>query len=74
MTKTYQILVSDGNNGDIKPVRVTQGTGDRGLPIRMLVKAGWRLELQDDAKGKGLAPNQMRIKRVGKDLAIFFGD
>lgn len=72
MTKTYQILVSDGNNGDIKPVRVTQGTGDRGLPIRMLVKAGWRLELQDDAKGKGLAPNQMRIKRVGKDLAIYF--
>jgi VCBS repeat-containing protein len=72
MTKTYQILVSDGSNGDIKPVRVTQGTGDKGLPVRLLVKVGWRLELQDDAKGKGLAPNQMRIKRVGKDLAIYF--
>lgn len=72
MAKTYQILANDGNNSDIKPVRVVQGAGDKGIPVHILVKAGWRIELQDDAKGKGLAPNQMRLKRIGKDLAIYF--
>jgi VCBS repeat-containing protein len=72
MAKTYKILMNDGNNADIKPVRVEQGAGDKGLPVRVLVKAGWRIELQDEAKDKGLAPNQMRLKRMGKDLAIYF--
>lgn len=72
MAKTYKILVNDGKSADIKPIRVEQGVGDKGLPVRMLAKEGWRIELQDDAKGKGLAPNQVRLKRMGKDLAIYF--
>ncbi len=72
MAKTYKILVNDGKSGDIKPIRVEQGVGDKGVPVRMLAKEGWRIELQDDAKGKGLAPNQVRLKRMGKDLAIYF--
>lgn len=72
MAKTYKILVNDGNSGDIKPILVQQGVGDKGVPVRMLAKEGSRIELQDDAKGKGLAPNQVRLKRMGKDLAIYF--
>jgi VCBS repeat-containing protein len=72
MAKTYKILVNDGKSADIKPIRVEQGVGDKGVPVRMLAKEGWRIELQDDAKGKGLAPNQVRLKRIGKDLAIYF--
>lgn len=68
MAKTYKILVNDGKGTDIQPVRVMQG----GEPVRMLAKRGWRFELQDDIKGKSLAPDQVRIKRVGKNLTLMF--
>jgi VCBS repeat-containing protein len=68
MAKTYKILVNDGKGTDIQPVRVMQG----GEPVRVLAKRGWRFELQDDLKGKSLAPDQVRIKRVGKNLTLMF--
>lgn len=72
MAKTYKILVNDGKGADIKSVSVVQGTSDKGVPLRLLAKDGVRFELQDDAKGKSLAPGQVRLKRVSKDLAIYF--
>ncbi len=72
MAKTYKILVNDGKGTDIQPVRVVQGAGANGGPARLLAKRGWRFELQDDLKGKSLAPDQVRIKRMGKNLALMF--
>lgn len=72
MAKTYKILVNDGKGTDIQPVRVVQGAGANGGPARLLAKRGWRFELQDDLKGKSLAPDQVRIKRVGKNLTLMF--
>lgn len=72
MAKTYKILVNDGKGTDIKPVSVVQGAGAKGDTVRMEAKRGWRFEVQDDLKGKGLAPDQMRLKRMGKNLAIMF--
>ena len=68
MAKTYKILVNDGKGTDIQPVRVMQG----GEPVRVLAKRGWRFELQDDLKGKSVAPDQVRVKRVGKSLTLMF--
>ena len=72
MAKTYKILVNDGKGTEIKPVSVVQGAGAKGDPVRMVAKRGWRFELQDDIKGKGLAPDQVRLKRMGKNLAVMF--
>lgn len=70
MAKTYKILVNDGKGTDIKPVQVVQGVGDKGSPVRLLAKRGWRFELQDELKGNGAAPDQVRVKRVGKNLTL----
>ena len=70
MAKTYKILVNDGKGTDINPVRVVQGVGDKGSPVRLLAKRGWRFELQDELKGSGVAPDQVRVKRVGKHLSL----
>ena len=72
MAKTYKILVNDGKGTDIKPVSVVQGAGANGDPVRMTAKRGWRFELQDDLKGKGLGPDQVRLKRIGKNLGLMF--
>jgi VCBS repeat-containing protein len=72
MAKTYKILVNDGKGTDIKPMSVLQGTGEKGQPVRMVAKRGWRFELQDELKGRDLAPDQVRIKRMGKDLGLMF--
>jgi hypothetical protein len=72
MAKTYKILVNDGTGAEIKPVRVVQGVGANGDPVRLLAKRGWRFELQDELKNKGLAPDQVRIKRVGQSLTLMF--
>lgn len=72
MAKTYKILVNDGKGTDIKPVSVVQGASAKGEPIRMTAKRGWRFELQDDLKGKNLGPDQVRLKRMGKNLGLMF--
>jgi VCBS repeat-containing protein len=72
MAKTYKILVNDGKGTDIKPVSVVQGASANGDPVRMTAKRGWRFELQDDLKGKGLGPDQVRLKRIGKNLGLMF--
>jgi VCBS repeat-containing protein len=72
MAKTYKILLNDGKGTDIQPVRVVQGAGANGEPVRVLAKRGWRFELQDDLKGKSVAPDQVRVKRVGKSLTLMF--
>jgi VCBS repeat-containing protein len=72
MAKTYKILVNDGKGTDIKPVSVVQGTGEKGEPVRMVAKRGWRFELQDEIKGRDLAPDQVRVKRMGKNLGVMF--
>jgi VCBS repeat-containing protein len=72
MAKTYKILVNDGKGTDIQPVNVVQGAGASGEHVRLVAKRGWRYELQDELKGKGVAPDQVRIKRVGKSMTLMF--
>ncbi len=71
MAKTYKVLVN-GSGSETKPINVMQGVGDKGSPVRIVAQKGVRYELQDEAKGKGAAPDQVRVKRVGKNLTLMF--
>lgn len=72
MAKTYKVLVNDGKGAESVAVQVAQGAGDKGTPVRLLAQRGVRYELQDVTKGKGVAPDQVRAKRVGNNLTLMF--
>ena len=72
MAKLYKVLVNDGNGAETKPINVTQGVGDKGTPVRIVAQRGVRYELQDTTKTKNTAPDQVRVKRVGKNLTLMF--
>lgn len=72
MAKTYKVLVNDGKGAESVAVQVAQGAGDKGKPVRLLAQRGVRYELQDEVKGKGFAPDQVRAKRVGNNLTLMF--
>ena len=74
MLKQYKILVNEGKGSENVLVTVPAGAGARGNPTRITAKVDTRYELQDDLKGKGLAPDQVRGKRVGKNLYLMFED
>ena len=70
MTKQYKVLVNDGSDRAVSVV--TQGAGEQGKPLRLIARSGARYELQDEANGRGRAPDQVKVKRQGKDLALMF--
>lgn len=72
MAKTYKVLVNDGKGAESVAVQVAQGAGDKGTPVRLVAQRGVRYELQDVTKGKGVAPDQVRAKRVGNNLTLMF--
>lgn len=72
MAKLYKLLVNDGNGAEAKPINVMQGVGDKGAPVRIVAQKGVRYELQDPTKAKAAAPDQVRVKRVGKNLTLMF--
>jgi VCBS repeat-containing protein len=74
MLKQYKILVNEGKGSDNALITVPAGAGARGNPTRITAKPDTRYELQDDLKGKGLGPDQVRGKRVGKNLYLMFED
>lgn len=74
MLKQYKILVNEGKGSENVLVTVPAGAGERGNPTRITAKPDTRYELQDDLKGKGLGPDQVRGKRVGKNLYLMFED
>ena len=74
MLKQYKILVNEGKGSENVLVTVPAGAGARGNPTRITAKPDTRYELQDELKGKGLGPDQVRGKRVGKNLYLMFED
>jgi VCBS repeat-containing protein len=72
MAKTYKVLVTGDKAVTTKTISVQQGVGDKGLPVRLVSERGARYELQEDLKGKGFAPDEIRVKRVGNNLMVIF--
>lgn len=72
MAKPYQVLINEGKGTDNVVVEVIAGAGDQGRAVRLIAQRGVRYELQDLAKGKALAPDHVRVKRVDNHLNLMF--
>jgi VCBS repeat-containing protein len=72
VAKQYRVLLSTSHESNAKVFVVTEGVGRAGKAVRIKAEQGARYELQDDTKGKGLAPDQVRVKRMGKNLGLMF--
>ena len=72
MTKQFKVLVNTGKPENNKALEVQQGVGDRGQPIRIKAQAGAKFQLQELSSNKNVAPDYVKVKRVGKDLHIVF--
>jgi hypothetical protein len=68
MSKSYKIKVNSGK-GEAKFVDIPQA-GTTGKPLTVKAVAGGKYQLVDDSSG--FAPENIRAKRVGKDLQVFF--
>ena len=73
MAKTIKTFVNTGNEETNQLVDVVQGSGDKGKPTRIKAVKGARYQLQDPAN-KDAGPEQVRSKRVGKNLHVILGD
>lgn len=67
MVKQYKVVVNEGKDSQHTVVEVTQGQ-----TVRLIVQSGARYEFQDLSKPNAKAPEQLRLKRVGKDLHVLF--
>jgi VCBS repeat-containing protein len=73
MAKIYKIQVDDGKGTNAKPIRIEQGVGDKGAPVRVVAQKGARYELQQERKDSTTtAPDQLRVQRKGKNLQLWF--
>lgn len=69
MTKQYKIKTNGGPYNK-QVIDVEQGAGDKGQPVKIKAVAGVRYQLEDVTTG--FAPENIRAKRVGKDLRLSF--
>ena len=72
MSKIYKIRVNEGAGGESQISQITQSVNNKDAPLRIMARRGVRYELQDEAKGSGAAPDQVRVKRDGKNLTLMF--
>jgi VCBS repeat-containing protein len=69
MAKTIKVLVNTGNEQTNKTFDVTQGSGKAGKPTAVKAIKGARYQLEDPA-AKNVGPENIRTKRVGKNLHV----
>ena len=72
--KQYKILVKTGKAENNQTIEIAQGAGDRGQTVRIKAQAGVKYQLQEVGQDKNVAPQYVKVKRVGKDLHIIFED
>ena len=72
MAKKFKVLVNTGKAESNQSLDVTQGQGSLGQPLRIKAQAGTKYQLQDLEKAKGVAPQYVKVKRVGKNLHLLF--
>ena len=72
MAKKFKVLVNTGKAESNESLDVTQGQGALGQPLRIKAQAGAKYQLQDLDKAKGMAPQNVKVKRVGKNLHLLF--
>jgi hypothetical protein len=72
MSKKFQLLSVASENQVNQTVDIAQGAGAQGKPVVIQAKAGQKYQLVDiETK---VAPHNIRAKRVGKSLQVYFED
>lgn len=66
----YKLLINAGSGKNSEAIDLE---ADAKKPARIKAQAGGKYQLQDVSKN-GVAPEQVRIKRVGKDLHVSLGE
>ena len=74
MAKQYTVIVTSTEAQDLRTHKVAQHSGDKGKALRIKAKAGETYQLVELQPGQAqsYAPQQVKVKRVGKDLVITF--
>jgi hypothetical protein len=73
MAKNIQVLVNTGNEETNKTFDVPQGSGAKGKPVTVKAVKGARYHLEEPGS-KNTAPDNIRSKRVGKNLHVMLED
>jgi hypothetical protein len=73
MAKTYKVIVKTGNEQS-QTIDVRQGAGDSGQPVRIKAQAGAKYQLLDGQRNFQNAPDNVKVRRQGKNLLITFED
>ena len=74
MAQQYKVLVKTGQAKNDQALTVEQGQAAKGQALRIEAQAGVKYELQGVDKAAQVAPANVKVKRVGKDLHILFDD
>jgi hypothetical protein len=69
MAKNIKVLVNTGNEETNKTFDVASGSGKAGKPTTIKAVKGARYHLEDPA-AKNVGPENIRSKRVGKNLHV----
>ena len=72
MAKQFKVLVNTGKDQDTQTHLTEQGAGQRGRPLILKAQAGAKYQLVESSKRNNLAPDNVKAKRVGKNLHLMF--
>lgn len=71
MAKQYKVIAQNGKDA-AKEVLIEQGLGARGQPIKIKAVAGVKYVLEDLQRDKAVGPDWVKVRRIGKNLQVFF--
>ncbi len=72
MTKQFKVLVNVGKDKNAQTHAAEQGAGERGRPLVLKAQAGAKYQLVEVSKPDNRAPDNIKAKRVGKNLHLMF--
>ena len=72
MAKQFKVLVNTGKDQEVQTFNAEQGAGLRGRAVIIKAQAGAKYQLVEVAKRNNLAPDNIKAKRVGKNLHLMF--
>jgi hypothetical protein len=74
MAKQYKVLVHTGKADNNQTLDIQAGAAERGQPVRIKALAGAKYQLQEMQRNEQVAPDYIKVKRVGKHLHVLFED
>ena len=70
MAKQYKVLVHTGKADNNQTIDIQAGAAERGQPVRIKALAGAKYQLQEMQRNEQVAPDYIKVKRVGKHLHV----